>query len=164
MLVQVSPTAGPAGLVEPWFENWCCFSFSFVLNSAPQKPHWKPSQAWQTSCSPAGANILTKKFVRLSFEDRRAHLLNSADFLQRLSRIFHLRRQFCGVGPRVLPIKAKPPRFLVTRWEAANGRQHSSPHTLASCSSIEKWPLCWMHLCNFHPPFQGASAPIGGTV
>ena len=39
MLIQVSPTAGPAGLVEPWFENWCCFSFSFVLNSAPQKPH-----------------------------------------------------------------------------------------------------------------------------
>ena len=61
MLVQVSPATGPAGLVDPWFENWCCFSFSFVLNSAPQKPHWNPSQAWQTSCSPTGANILAKK-------------------------------------------------------------------------------------------------------
>ena len=70
MPVQVSPTAGPAGLVEPWFENWCCFSFSFVLNSAPQKPHWNPVQPWQTSRSSTGVNILATE-DQVKFEEGR---------------------------------------------------------------------------------------------
>ena len=44
----------------PCFENWCCFNSGFVRNSAPQKPHWKPSQARHTSLSPVGVNILPK--------------------------------------------------------------------------------------------------------
>ena len=138
ILVQVSPTAGPAALVEPWFENWCCFSFSFVLNSAPQKPHWKPSQAWQTSRFPTGANILAKKFVRWIWRTDGLTCSTRQTFCEDWAKIFHLRTQFCGVGPRVLPIKAQPPRFLLTRWKAANGSLHSSPLTSASYARMQK--------------------------
>ena len=73
-------------------------------------------------------------------------------------------RSFAELAPGcfLLPIKAQPPRFLATSWEAANGRKHSYPLTLASFDNMKLWPLFWRHLDNFHPPFQGAPAPIGG--
>ena len=55
----------------------------------------------------------------------------------------------------ILPIKEQQPRFLDTRWEAANSL-HSA--LLEPCDGT-----LWRHPCSFHPPLQTALAPIGGS-